>query len=122
MKPTPSSYLYVLVPQSSVYFLLNNIFIFKAGLFSAVGTVSLVESYKWLSPDSGDETVELLAQLVNVTQKIPLTPGSSEPFKRTFDIVTLNILWFASITICICCAVFATLIQQWVRRYLALTQ
>jgi hypothetical protein len=95
---------------------------FKAGLFSAVGTVSLVESYKWLSPDSGDKTVELLAQLVNVTQKIPLTPGSSEPFKRTFDVVAVNVLWFASITICVLCAVLATLIQQWARRYLALAQ
>ena len=81
---------------------------FKAGLFSAVGVVTLVESYKWLSPDSGDETVELLAQLVNVTQNIPLT--SSEPFKRTFDIVAVNIFLFTSVTICIFCAVFATLI------------
>ncbi|KAF8260780.1 hypothetical protein EI94DRAFT_1747566, partial [Lactarius quietus] len=34
----------------------------------------------------------------------------------------VNIIWFASIVICICCAVFATLIQQSARRYLALTQ
>ena len=95
---------------------------FKAGLFSAVGTVSLVESYKWLSPDSGDETVDLLAQLINVTQKIPLTPGSSEQFKRTFDVVAVNVIWFASITICIVCAVLATLIQQWARQYLAFAQ
>ena len=94
----------------------------KAGLFSAIGTVSLVESYKWLSPDSGDETVDLLGELVNVTQNIPLTPGSEEQFKRTFDIVTVNILWFASITICVCCGVLATLLQQWVRRYQALAQ
>jgi hypothetical protein len=120
MKPTPFSRLYVLVPQSSAYFLLNNMF--KAGLFSAVGAVSLVESYKWLSPDSGDKTVDLLAQLVNATQNIPLTPGSSESFRRTFDIVTVNVLWFASITICVCCAVLATLISQWARRYLALSQ
>ena len=101
-------------------FLRNNMF--KAGLFSAVGTVSLVESYKWLSPDSGDETVEVLDQLVNVTQKISLTPGSAEPFKRTFDIVSVNVFWFASITICIVCAVLATLLQQWARRYLALAE
>ena len=104
----------------SAYFLLNNLF--KAGLFSALGAVSFVETYKWLSPDSGDETVDLLAQLVNVTQKIPLTPGSGEPFQRTFDIVAVNVIWFASINICVICAVLATLIQQWVRRYLALAQ
>ena len=105
---------------TSAYFLLNNMF--KAGLFSAIGAVSFVETYKWLSPDSGDETVEILAQLVNVTQKIALTPGSSEPFKRTFDIVAVNVIWFASINICVICAVLATLIQQWVRRYMALAQ
>ena len=99
---------------------LNNMF--KSGLFTAVGTVSIVESYKWLSPDSGDETVELLAQLINVTQKIPLTPGSSQPFQRTFDVVAVNVFWFASIAICMVCAVLATLIQQWARRYLALSQ
>ena len=120
MKQTPSSFLYVLVPQSSTYFFQNNMF--KAGLFSAACAVSLVESYKWLSTDLGDETVELLAQLVNVTQKIPLTPGSGEPFKRTFDTVTVNVLWFSSVTICIVCGVLATLLQQWARRYLALAQ
>ena len=93
---------------------------FKAGLFTAVGTVSLVESYKWLSPDPGDETVGVLDQLVNVTQKIPLTPGGAEPFRRTFDIVGVNVIWFASMTICVVCALFATLLQQWARRYLAL--
>ena len=93
---------------------------FKSGLFSAVGTVSLVESYKWLSPDSGDETVDLLGELVNVTQKIFLTPGSGEPFKRTFDIVAINVIWFASIDLCLFCAVYATLLQQWNQRYLAL--
>ena len=95
---------------------------FKAGLFSGVGAVSLVESYKWLSPDSGDETVDLLAQLVNVTQKIPLTPGNGDPFKRTFDIVMVNVIWFTSMVICIVCAVLATLIQLWSQRYLAFVE
>ena len=38
----------------------------QAGLFSAVGAVFLVERYKWLYPDSGDETVQLL----NVTAQL----------------------------------------------------
>jgi hypothetical protein len=111
-------------------------YVFKAGLFSAVGAVSLVESYKWLSPDSGDQTVELLnvtvnlitqlsQQLVNISQGIPVedfTVESSEPFQQTFSALMVNIIWFSSIVICIGCAVFATLIQQWARRYLALTQ
>ena len=96
----------------------NNIF--KAGLFAGVGAVTLVESYKWLSPDSGDETVDLLGQLVNVTQKISLTPGNGESFKRTFDIVAVNIIIFTSMAICVVCAGLVTLIQQWAQRFLAL--
>ncbi|KAF8261465.1 hypothetical protein EI94DRAFT_1606639, partial [Lactarius quietus] len=107
-----------------------------AGLFSAVCAVSLVESYKWLSPGSGDETVQLLnvtvnlitqvsQQLVNASRGIPLesiTAESSGQFKRTVSGVMVNVIWFASMVICVACGVFATLIQQWVRQYLALTQ
>ena len=56
---------------------------------------------------------------------IPLGSTAAEntqPFKRTTLAVMVNVIWFASIVICICCAVFATLIQQVARRYLALTQ
>src|SRR6266702_2735186 len=102
---------------------------FKAGLFSAVVTVSLVESYKWLSPDPGDETVKLLTQisrqLVNISNGIPLesiAPESSQPFKPTSSALMVNITWFGSIVLCLACSVFATLIQQRARRYLALTQ
>jgi len=103
--------------------------VFKAGLFSAVVTVSLVESYKWLSPDPGDETVKLLTQisrqLVNISNGIPLesiAPESSQPFKPTSSALMVNITWFGSIVLCLACSVFATLIQQRARRYLALTQ
>ena len=124
----------MLVPLSSAYFLTKHIF--KAGLFSAVIAISLVESYKWLSPDPNQETADRLnqtvtqltqlsQQLVNISQGIPLERVAAEsiqPFKRTALVVSINIIWFASIVVCICCAVFATLIQQSARRYLALTQ
>ncbi|KAN0135275.1 hypothetical protein V8E53_006840 [Lactarius tabidus] len=102
-----------------------------SGLFSAVGAVSIVESYKWLSPDSGDQTVELLNVTVNLITQLSqqlgipvegITVESSEPFQQTFSALMVNVIWFASIVICIGCAVFATLIQQWARRCLALTQ
>jgi hypothetical protein len=34
----------------------------------------------------------------------------------------VNILWFSSVDLCIDCAILATLIQEWARRYLSLTQ
>ena len=96
---------------------------FKAGLFSALGAVSIVESYKWLLPDSGDQTVGLLVQisqqLASSSQHIA---GNIPPFTRTFAEIMVNVLWIASVAICIGSAIFATLIQQWARRYLALAQ
>ncbi|KAN0135274.1 hypothetical protein V8E53_006839 [Lactarius tabidus] len=109
-----------------------------AGLFTAVVSVSLVESYKWLSPDSGDQTVELLNQTIilitqasqqfyNYSHGIPVeniaaANTSSLSFEQTPDVLAVNILWFNSLVIGIGCAIIATLIQKWARRYLALTQ
>ncbi|KAI9435373.1 hypothetical protein BJY52DRAFT_1390697 [Lactarius psammicola] len=100
-----------------------------AGLFSAVVSVSLVESYKWLSPDPGNETVKLLTQisqqLVNISNGIPLESIAAEisqPFKPTSSALVVNIMWFGSIVLCLACSVLATSIQQRARRYLALTQ
>ena len=108
----------------------------KAGLFTGVVSVSLVESYKWLSPDSGDETVKRLKEVVNlITQTshqfynysngIPvqeITANTSSTFQPSPDVVTVNVFWFNSLVICLGCAILATLIQKWARRYLALTQ
>lgn len=106
-------------------FLLKHIF--KAGLFSAVVAVSIVESYKWLSPDPGSETVVLLKQisrqLVNISNGTPLENiESSPPFKASTSIFMVNVMWFGSIVLCLAGSVFATLIQQSARRYQALTQ
>ena len=109
----------------------------KAGLFTAVVSVSLVESYKWLSPDPGDETVQRLDEAIdlitqasnqfyNYSQGIPIqkiVPAkTSQPFQPSLDVVTVNVFWFNSLVICLGCAILATLIQKWARRYLALTQ
>ena len=94
----------------------------KAGLFSALGAVSVVESYKWLLPDSGDETVGLLVQISQQLANNSQQTASIEPFKRTVPDIMANFLWFTSVAICIGSAIFATLIQQWARRYLALAQ
>ncbi|KAI9447621.1 hypothetical protein H4582DRAFT_11377 [Lactarius indigo] len=99
------------------------------GLFSAVITVSIVESYKWLSPDPGDETVKLLTQisqqLVNISNGIPLetiSAGNNQQFKPTISAVMVNVTWFCSVVLTLGCSVGATLVQQQSRRYLMLTQ
>ncbi|KAH9059676.1 hypothetical protein EDB87DRAFT_754431 [Lactarius vividus] len=101
----------------------NGILVFT-GLFSATVAAFLVESYKKLSPDSGDTTNALLAQisvqLVSISNGIPLanvTTPSTQAFKPTSSAVRVNVLWFLSLILSLSCALSATLMQQWARRY-----
>jgi hypothetical protein len=49
-------------------------------------------------------------------------PASPPPFSPPTYAVWVNGLWFMSLVISISCAVLATLLQQWARRYLRVTQ
>src|ERR1700761_90315 len=71
--------------------------IWETGLFSAVVASFIIESYKLLSPDPGDQTVFLLGQLsqqfagfANGTKVQPESYPSSPP--RT-SIICVNALW-----------------------------
>ncbi|KAH8980285.1 hypothetical protein EDB92DRAFT_1782929, partial [Lactarius akahatsu] len=95
----------------------------QAGLFSAVITVSFVESYKWLlSPDSADQTVELLTQKSGQLPNHINASVKSGPSVGPTAAVMVNLVWFSSMALCFSCSVGATLIQQWARRYLVLMQ
>ena len=101
----------------------------KTGLFSATVASFLIESYHNLSPNSGDTTNALLtqisAQLVNISVGTPLTSiavQSGQPFKPTASAVRVNVLWFLSLILSLSCALSATLMQQWARRYQELAQ
>ncbi|KAH9053310.1 hypothetical protein EDB87DRAFT_1569408 [Lactarius vividus] len=103
--------------------------ILKTGLFSATVASFIIESYRNLSPDSGDTTNTLLTQisgqLFNISNGIPLTSvgvQSSQPFKPTASAVRVNVLWFLSLVISLNCALSSTLMQQWARRYQELAQ
>jgi hypothetical protein len=49
-------------------------------------------------------------------------PASPPPFSPPNYAVWVNALWFLSLVISITCALLATLLQQWARRYLKVTQ
>ncbi|KAH9054789.1 hypothetical protein EDB87DRAFT_1834605 [Lactarius vividus] len=49
-------------------------------------------------------------------------PSSPPPFSPPTYAVWVNSLWFLSLVISISCALLATLLQQWARRYLKITQ
>ncbi|KAJ7659624.1 hypothetical protein DFH06DRAFT_401101 [Mycena polygramma] len=95
-----------------------------AGLFSASLTAFLIESYKTLSPDSGDQTVKLLAQ---ISQQLAAANGSAFPvappaFTPAFippsTSLICNALWFISLGLSLTCALVATLLEQWARDFI----
>ena len=102
----------------------------KTGLFSATVAAFIIESYKNLSPNSGDKTVALLGQISQQLAGVPLetlsqnltAATSNASFKPTNSAIRVNILWFLSLVLSLTSALSATLLQQWARRYLELTQ
>ncbi|KAF7358593.1 hypothetical protein MSAN_01197800 [Mycena sanguinolenta] len=93
-----------------------------AGLFSAILTAFLIESYTTLSPDSGDTTILLLTQISN--QLGGIANGSSvvipppPTFVTPVTSLVCNTLWFISLGLSLSCALIATLVQQWAREFL----
>ncbi|KAH0580731.1 hypothetical protein H2248_002218 [Termitomyces sp. 'cryptogamus'] len=98
-----------------------------AGLFSAAVTAFLVDSYKLLQVDSSDVTNNLLEQMLAIqivgaslnTSSIPLpTTVATVSFKPSVSAITINVLWFLSLSCSLAAALCATLVQQWTRDYL----
>ncbi|KAJ7853462.1 hypothetical protein B0H13DRAFT_2580495, partial [Mycena leptocephala] len=97
-----------------------------AGLFSASLTAFLIESYKTLNRNSGDDTVRLLAQISlqlsasanGTTLAIP----SELPFAPTATALICNILWFTSLGFSLASALIATLLEQWARDFIHRTE
>jgi hypothetical protein len=98
----------------------------KTGLFSATVASFIIDSYKKLSPDSGDETTFLLRQLSN--QLAGFANGTYPPAQSysppppSASIIWVNVLWLLSLLLSVSCALFASLMQQWGRRYLQVPQ
>ncbi|KAJ7056216.1 hypothetical protein C8F01DRAFT_1157129 [Mycena amicta] len=93
-----------------------------AGLFSASLTAFLMESYKTLASDSGDEMVHFLSQIsrqmsaaANNTTYAPTNPSQ---FEAPLSALICNALWFISLGLSLACALVATLLEQWARDFL----
>ena len=81
----------------------------------------MIESYKSLSRDSGDQTVVLLGQILaattNSSSAAAGSSNSSEVFNAPITAVLANAVWFVSLVVALACALLATLVQQWSRDY-----
>jgi len=91
------------------------------GLFAATVATFVVSSINQLSPDTAGQTVALLSQLValaNGTQNQAPIFLLQDSFKPSSSAVWVNSLWFLSLFIALICALMATMVQQWSRRYM----
>ncbi|VDC01232.1 unnamed protein product [Peniophora sp. CBMAI 1063] len=91
------------------------------GLFAATVAAFIVESYKLLSVDSGDQTVHLLSQLLvataNASSGLPVIVTTPKPFSTPPAAIVTNALWFSSLLISLICALLSTLVQELSRAY-----
>ena len=82
----------------------------KSGLFSAIVAAFIIEFYKQLSPNSGNQIVIPFA---NGTYSILANP----PSPPTASMVWVNAMWLISLVLSLTSALIATLLQEWARRY-----
>ncbi|KAJ7492207.1 hypothetical protein FB451DRAFT_1217389 [Mycena latifolia] len=110
---------------------MNSILIF-AGLFSASLTTFIIESYRTLIPASPDPNqatltlmLQLLAQSNSLNHTIPfplLSPSNPQPSVPPTSALICNVLFFLSLGFSLCCALSATLVDQWARNYILATE
>ncbi|KAK6974121.1 hypothetical protein R3P38DRAFT_3134094, partial [Favolaschia claudopus] len=91
------------------------------GLFSAVLSAFLIESYQSLTPDPEDRMITLLGQIS--TQLSGIANGTRidipppEPFVVPTSSLICNLLWFISLGLSLSSALIATLVEQWARDF-----
>ncbi|KAF7795251.1 hypothetical protein EIP86_006401 [Pleurotus ostreatoroseus] len=99
-----------------------------SGLFSAVLTAFLVESYQSLSPDPQVTVINLLSRIADQSESwifsngflntTNSTPGPSTSFHPADVDVFVNACWFASLVICLVTASTGLIVRQWLCEYL----
>ena len=98
----------------------------KTGLFSTAVATLISVSVQDLKPSSQDISAFYLANIYQIladsngSQGIipPTLPDPSIPFSPPTSAVWVNSLWILSLVISLTCALLATLLQQWARRYM----
>jgi len=92
----------------------------QTGLFAATVGAFIIEFYKKLSPDSGDQTVDLLKQisrqLAGSSNGTDTNTENQSPSSETL-MIWVMVMWMTSLVLSITSALVATLLQQWARRY-----
>lgn len=93
-------------------------------------TAFTVDSYKWLQQDSGDVSNKLLERISHQLASSSITSTSANSTAPALSIanitdtfvvdhtsVSVNVLWFISLTLSLLAALFAIAVQQWLRHH-----
>ena len=98
----------------------------ETGLFSTIVASFIIASYPQLSPDTGGQTVFLLGQLSQqfaaFANGTHVQPEPLPPSPPSASVVYVNEIWLLSFFLSTTSAVYATMLQQWGRTYIALPQ
>ncbi|KAF8257558.1 hypothetical protein EI94DRAFT_1278403, partial [Lactarius quietus] len=95
------------------------------GLFSAAVASLISVSIQDIQENPQDTSNFYLSNIYrtmadpNISSSLPASPP---PFSPPNYAIWVNALWFLSLVISITCALLATLLQQWARKYLKVTQ
>jgi hypothetical protein len=94
----------------------------QAGLFSAVLTAFVVESYQSLQEDYTKTSADLLRQISYqlANSSFPAAPDSSH-FQAQRSDVRVNVCWFVSLLLSLVVALFGIFLKQWMRTYMKWT-
>src|SRR6266702_7142638 len=122
-----SSFLYAFLANHDDCRTLTSPHAFQTGLFSSTVATFIAMSYPNLQQDPNVTTQSLLAQ---ISQQLSTTNGTSpaaspstqSSFSPSASVVFVNSVWFLSLVLSLTCALMATLLQQWARRYLQIVQ
>ncbi|KAH9051693.1 hypothetical protein EDB87DRAFT_1541983, partial [Lactarius vividus] len=109
-----------------------------AGLFAAVITSFLIVSLQNLQPDPAKQSIyyhqQSVAMLAQISQQLayivpevsvpsaPPPPYSESDFNPSNSDLRVNALWLGGLVCSLSAALFATLVQQWVRSYMKVFQ
>ena len=99
----------------------------QAGLYSAIVTAFIIESYQWLSQGPEDTAVMLLAEISaklngnaqarGLEESLILATGTV-PFSAPLSAIVINSLWFVSLVAALSSAFIGILVKQWLREYM----
>jgi hypothetical protein len=101
-----------------------SLFAFQTGLFSSTVATFIAISYQNLQQDPNLTTQSLLAQISQQLSNSTTgsTSSTATPFVPPASAVFINSVWFLSLVLSLTCALMATLLQQWARRYFQMIQ